>query len=101
MEHQSLPGTDKNKGTRKVDPHVNPLMTIRSLFDFESRSQNYLDWRMSFLSSSEAKTGEMKYSYITAPFLIHSHQSNDPAEWLANVSPGQEVWGIILGMDVG
>jgi hypothetical protein len=56
---------------------------------------------MSFLSSSEAKTGEMKYSYITAPFLIHSHQSNDPAEWLANVSPGQEVWGIILGMDVG
>jgi hypothetical protein len=38
---------------------------------------------------------------MTAPFLIHPNQSNDPGEWLANVSPGQEVRGIILGMDVG
>jgi hypothetical protein len=38
---------------------------------------------------------------MTAPFLIHPNQSNDPVEWLANAYTGQEVWGIILGMDVG
>jgi hypothetical protein len=43
----------------------------------------------------------MNYSYMTTPFPIHPDHSNDPVEWLVNVSPGQEFWGIILGMDVG